>query len=258
MAGRNPQKGEDAVAKIRAAVPTADVVFEKLDLGSLSSVEAFGAKLRLRYEALDLLINNAGVMTPPKRQETSDGFELQLGTNHLGHFALTGHLMPLLRKGASPRVVTVSSIAARGAAINFDDLNSRRNYRPMPAYGQSKLACLMFAMELQRRSDAFDWGVASLAAHPELLHNGGGRGGPASLFRSLFPFLFQPSAQGALPTLFAATSPDARSAQYYGPDGVSEIRGFPTLAVIPGPALDKNAARRLWEVSEQLTGVRYG
>jgi NAD(P)-dependent dehydrogenase (short-subunit alcohol dehydrogenase family) len=176
IASRDPGKGAEAVAQIRQAVPAANVRFERLDLASLASVADFATRVRAQRTSLDLLINNAGVMTPPMRQATADGFELQLGTNYLGHFALTAHLLPLLRKGQDARVVTLSSVAARGGKIDFDNLNAERGYQPMPVYGQSKLACLMFALELQRRSDAAGWGVTSIAAHPgiartELLFN---------------------------------------------------------------------------------------
>jgi NAD(P)-dependent dehydrogenase (short-subunit alcohol dehydrogenase family) len=263
IAGRHPGKGADAVAKIRQAVPGASVRFELLDLAILASVADFATRLRAQRTSLDLLINNAGVMTPPTRRTTADGFELQLGTNYLGHFALTAHLMPLLRAGKDPRVVTLSSVAARAGAIDFDDLNAERGYRPMPVYGQSKLACLMFALELQRRSDAAGWGVTSIAAHPgiartELLFNAPGRGSAAARARSLLWFLFQPVAQGALPTLYAATSPDARGGAYYGPNGLGETRGYPARARFPARALDTAAAARLWKVSEQMTGARFG
>jgi NAD(P)-dependent dehydrogenase (short-subunit alcohol dehydrogenase family) len=262
IAGRNPVKGADAVARIRQEVPEARVTFERLDLGSLASVADFARRMDDARHSVDVLINNAGVMTPPKRQTTSDGFELQFGTNYLGHFALTAHLLPLLLRGNRPRVVTVSSVAARGGAIKFDDLQAEQNYRPMPVYGQSKLACLMFAIELQRRSDAAGWGLASIAAHPgvsrtDLLHNAPGRTSPQGIARSLLWFLFQPVAQGALPTLFAATSPDARKGGYYGPDRLGETRGFPAEAKVPNAALDAAAAHRLWEVSEMLTGVTF-
>ncbi|MCY0987937.1 oxidoreductase [Nannocystis sp. ILAH1] len=262
IAGRNPQKGADAVAKVLAEVPSATVRFEQVDLASLESVSKFAARLRSQTDKLDLLINNAAVMTPPKRQETSDGFELQFGTNYLGHFALTARLMPLLRNGTSPRVVTLSSVAARDAAIDFDDLHAARSYTPMRAYGQSKLACLMFAFELQRRSEANRWSVASIAAHPgisrtDLLHNAPGRWSAAGISRTLLWFMFQPASQGALPTLFAATSPEARAGAYYGPDKMNEMRGSPAPAKVPPQAEDRAAAERLWRVSEQLTGVRF-
>lgn len=263
IAGRDPRKGAEAVAKIRAAVLAADVRFEPLDLASLASIADFATRLRAQRDSLDLLINNAGVMTPPTRKTTTDGFELQFGTNYLGHFALTAQLMPLLRTARGARVVTLSSVAARGGTIDFNDLNAERSYRPMPVYGQSKLACLMFALDLQRRSDAGGWGVTSIAAHPgiartELLHNAPGRGSSASRTRNLLWFLFQPAAQGALPTLFAATAPDARGGAYYGPDRLGETRGYPTRARFPAQALDATAAARLWAISEQMTGVRFG
>jgi NAD(P)-dependent dehydrogenase (short-subunit alcohol dehydrogenase family) len=262
IASRDPGKGAEAVAQIRQAVPAANVRFERLDLASLASVADFATRVRAQRTSLDLLINNAGVMTPPMRQATADGFELQLGTNYLGHFALTAHLLPLLRKGQDARVVTLSSVAARGGKIDFDNLNAERGYQPMPVYGQSKLACLMFALELQRRSDAAGWGVTSIAAHPgiartELLFNAPGRGSAAARARSLLWFLFQPVAQGALPTLYAATSPDARGGAYYGPNGLGETRGYPAPARFPAQALDGAAAARLWRISEQMTGARF-
>jgi NAD(P)-dependent dehydrogenase (short-subunit alcohol dehydrogenase family) len=262
IAGRNPQKGADAVARVLAEVPSAIVRFEQVDLASLGSVSEFAARLRSETDRLDLLINNAAVMTPPKRHETSDGFELQFGTNYLGHFALTARLMPLLRNGTSPRVVTLSSVAARDGAIDFDDLHAKRSYTPMRAYGQSKLACLMFAFELQRRSEANRWGVTSIAAHPgisrtDLLHNAPGRWSAAGISRTLLWFMFQPASQGALPTLFAATAPEARAGAYYGPDRMNEMRGSPAPAKVPPRAEDRAAAERLWRVSEQLTDIAF-
>jgi NAD(P)-dependent dehydrogenase (short-subunit alcohol dehydrogenase family) len=263
LAGRNPDKGAVAVSQIRSEVPQALVRFEHLDLASLRSVEEFATRLTEDRDSLDLLINNAGVMVPPQRQVTKDGFELQLGTNYLGHFALTAHLLPLLRRGHDPRVISLSSVAAPQGAINFDDLNAEHSYKPMPVYAQSKLACLMFAFELQRRSDAARWGVTSIAAHPgisrtELLHNGPGRGSIQGLVRSYMPFLFQPVERGALPTLFAATAPQAQPGGYYGPDGIAEIRGYPTAAKLPPQALDEAVAARLWHRSEAMTSVRFG
>jgi NAD(P)-dependent dehydrogenase (short-subunit alcohol dehydrogenase family) len=258
IAGRNPSKGAAAVNQIRQSVPGANATFETLDLASLESIEAFGESLRSSLDSLDLLINNAAVMTPPKRQVTSSGFELQFGTNYLGHFALTAQLLPLLRKGNKPRVVSLSSVAARSGTINFDDLQAQRSYRPMPVYSQSKLACLMFALELQRRSDAAGWGIQSIAAHPgisrtDLLPNGAGAWSAPGMVRRYMWFLFQPAAQGALPTLFAATSPQARGGAYYGPDKFGETRGYPDVARIPPQALDTSVAARLWIESEGLT-----
>lgn len=201
-------------------------------------------------------------MTPPKRQKTSDGFELQFGTNYVGHFALTARLMPLLQKAVSPRVVTLSSVAARGGRIEFDNLQAERNYQPMPVYSQSKLACLMFARELQRRSNVSHWGVKSIAAHPgisrtDLLHNAPGRNSVQGLARTYLWFLFQPAARGALPTLFAATAPSARGGGYYGPKGFGEVRGLPGEASVPEAARDADAARRLWNETEALAGLSF-
>ncbi|KOF13203.1 short-chain dehydrogenase [Ensifer adhaerens] len=263
LLGRNPEKGMEAVQRIRAATPRASVRFEQADLANLASIKACAERLHQRYERIDTLINNAGVMTPPRRKTTKDGFELQFGTNFLGHFALTAHLLPMLVKGPSPRVVTLSSIAARiGARINFDDLQAEHDYKPMPVYAQSKLACLMFAFELQRRSDAAGWALRSIAAHPgvsrtNLLHNEPGRHSVQGFLRSFLWFLFQPAAQGALPTLYAATMPDATPGGYYGPRGFQELRGAPHRAAVPDEALRLEVARRLWDVSEEITDVRF-
>jgi NAD(P)-dependent dehydrogenase (short-subunit alcohol dehydrogenase family) len=262
LAGRSSSRATSAVNAIRRSVPGANVVFELLDLANLDSIRVFATRLRHQRGRIDMLINNAGVMTPPRRMETSDGFELQFGTNYLGHFALTAQLLPLLRAADQPRVISLSSIAARDGAIDFNNLQSQHSYTPMVAYGQSKLACLMFALELQRRSSAAGWGIQSIAAHPgisrtDLLPNGAGaRSIPGRLRRYLW-FLFQPAAQGALPTLFAATSPQAQGGAYYGPDKFSETRGYPTLARVPPKALDADTATRLWIESERLTGVAF-
>ncbi|MFD2428784.1 SDR family NAD(P)-dependent oxidoreductase [Sphingobium scionense] len=223
--------------RIRAEVPSAAARFEQVDLANLRSVADFCDRLRGQRDSLDLLINNAAVMVPPQRQETVDGFELQLATNYLGHFALTAGLMPLLRNGKNARIVSLSSVAARQGAIDFDDLNARHSYNPMRSYGQSKLACLMFAFSLQRRSEAGGWGITSIAAHPgisrtDLLHNAPGRWSGVGIARSLLWFMFQPAAQGALPTLFAATSQQARGGAYYGPDRLGEMRGYPAASKI--------------------------
>jgi NAD(P)-dependent dehydrogenase (short-subunit alcohol dehydrogenase family) len=263
IAGRSAAKGAAALRQIRAAAPNAQVQFEEVDLARLASVAAFAERLRNSRSGLDVLINNAAVMTPPQRQTTADGFELQFGTNYLGHVALTAQLLPLLRKGNAPRVVSLSSVAARDGSIRFDDLQAERSYQPMAAYAQSKLACLLFAFELQRRSAAAGWGVTSIAAHPgisrtDLLTNAPGRMSVSGLARTWLWFLFQPAAQGALPTLYAATSPQAAPGGYYGPDRLGETRGYPTLAKIPTQARDTAVAARLWDVSEQLAGVRFG
>lgn len=262
MMGRNAQKGAASIDKIHQVNPKAKVIFEKTDLADLSSIKAFASKMIANGHAIDLLINNAGVMTPPKRLETADGFELQFGTNHLGHFALTAQLLPLLRKSHNARVVTVSSVANRAGTINFNDLQSQSSYVPAKAYSQAKLANLMFALELQRQSEKHGWGITSLAAHPgvsrtNLLITGAGRWSGPGIMRTFLPFLFQHPSQGALPTLYAATSPDAKGGLYYGPNKMSEIRGFPAIAKIPAQANDLNAALKLWEVSQALAKVEF-
>jgi NAD(P)-dependent dehydrogenase (short-subunit alcohol dehydrogenase family) len=263
VAGRDPAKGEAALARIRRDAPGAIAAFERVDLASLSSVAALGDRLRAERASLDILINNAAVMTPPTRRTTQDGFELQFGTNYLGHFALAAQLLPLLRHGKAPRVVSLSSVAARGGAIDLADLQSERSYRPMQAYSQSKLACLMFAVELQRRSDAAGWGLASIAAHPgiartDLIPNGAGRWSVAGVIRTILPVLFQPADQGAWPSLFAATAPEAAAGGYYGPDRLGETRGNPVPARVPPAALDAAVSARLWRLSEELVGTRLG
>jgi NAD(P)-dependent dehydrogenase (short-subunit alcohol dehydrogenase family) len=263
LAGRNPEKGAAAVAAIKAKAPQADVAFTPLDLASLASVKACGAGLLNDLPRLDLLINNAGVMAPPTRQETADGFELQFGVNYLGHFALTARLLPLLRQGVQPRVVSLSSVAHKVGAIRFPDLQWRYNYSAWGAYGQSKLAMLMFALELQRRSDAAGWGLTSLAAHPgfartELIANGPApRGVMAGLNRLLQPMVSQSAAQGALPTLFAATAAAATGGGYYGPNGVFELQGAPAPAQIMPKAQRRDDAARLWQESARLTSQAF-
>ena len=263
IAGRNPQKGAGAVARIQAAIPDASIRFAQLDLGDLASIAHFAETLAGQQSGLDLLINNAGVMTPPTRQVTSDGFELQLGTNYLGHFALTARLLPLLRQGNRPRVVSLGSLAARSGAIDFGDLQAERRYLPMPVYSQSKLACIMFAFEFSRRSRKAGWGVQSMAAHPgisrtDLLTNQADGRTTAGRIRRALPFLFQPVWQGALPTLYAATAAEARDGAYYGPDKLLGMRGYPTIEEPPQQARNADVAARLWEMSEALTGLRFG
>ena len=264
LAGRDPAKGAQSVGKILAEVPEAKISFEELDLASLASISAFAERMKSAHSSLDILVNNAGVMRPPKRLTTSDGFELQFGTNHLGHFALTARLLPLLRAVPRSRVATVSSGLHRLGRIHFDDLQSEREYSPIAAYGQSKLANLMFAFELQRRSDARGWGLISIAAHPgfaltNLIANGPGTKGLSyQLSRLLALFLSQSPAEGALPSLFAVTSGEARPGGYYGPNGTFELIGTPAPARNSKRAQDKDIARRLWDVSEELTGVTFG
>ncbi|KQT51591.1 short-chain dehydrogenase [Devosia sp. Leaf420] len=262
VAGRNPEKGNQAIHSILAEVPKANVHFEALDLADLSTVTRFAERLAMRHDSLDILVNNAGVMVPPKRETTKDGFELQFGTNYLGHYALTARLLPLLRRGQGARVVSLSSVAARAGQIDLTDLQSEKNYVAMTAYSQSKLACLMFAVELQRQSAANGWNVTSLAAHPgvsrtDLLHNAPGRFSPMGIARSLGWFLFQPAWQGALPTLYAATDPNAQPGAYYGPNALSETRGYPVPAKVPEAANDKAVSKQLWDASAKLANVQW-
>ena len=269
LAARNPDKGTEAERLIRSRHPKAAVRFDLLDLASLASVRAFAEGHLAAGRPIDILIDNAGVMALPHRNTTVDGFETQFGVNYLAHFALTGRLLPLLSAGASrpagARVVQLSSIAHRGGRIHLDDLNFTSGYRPFAVYQQSKLAMLMFALELQRRSDAHDWGLTSVAAHPgvartDLVANGQGDGGdPAAWASRLFIRLFgQSSAAGALPSLMAATLPQARPGGYYGPQGFQELAGPPGAAHIASQARKEAVAQRLWSESEALTGVRYG
>jgi NAD(P)-dependent dehydrogenase (short-subunit alcohol dehydrogenase family) len=271
MAIRNRAKGEAAIDEIRATVPNAKLTIKPLDLSSLAAVAALGEQLNADGRPIDILINNAGVMTPPQRDTTTDGFELQFGSNHLGHFALTAHLLPLLRAADQARVVSLSSLAARRGRIHFDDLQFEKKYSPMQAYGQSKLAVLMFARELNRLSQAAGWGIVSNAAHPGLtktnLQISGpsrGRAKPSTMEQlytlswRLTPFLWQEIDEGILPALYAATSPQAEGGAFYGPHGIYEAAGGGvTAAKVPARARDEADCRQLWEVSEQLTGVNY-
>jgi len=262
LTGRNAEKGADALARIRAAVPHARISYENLDLSALANVDAFAERFAAAHDHLDILVNNAGVMAPPQRELTRDGFELQFATNYLSHFALTARLLPLLLAATAPRVVPLASVAARQGKIDFANLQSERDYKPMVAYSQTKLACLMFGFELQRRSEANGWGIASIAAHPgvartELVVNGMGDASPAGFARRYLSLLFQPVPQGALPTLMAATDPNAEPGGYYGPQGLFEIRGQPGPASVPAQSLDLTVARRLWQVSEELSGARF-
>lgn len=266
LAGRNEEKGRTALQAIRTTIPSARLYWEVLDLASLASVADFSKRIAERFPRVDTLVNNAGVMALPKRKTTGDGFEMQFGTNYLGHFALTAHLLPLLRASDSARVVSLSSLAHRQGRIDFGDLQGERLYKPGKAYCQSKLAMLMFAFELQRRSDANAWGLKSAAAHPgwaltDLMANGPNSEGRQFVLNALFsvlqPWLSQSAAAGALPTLFAATSPLAMAAGYYGPDGFYELKGAPTSAKISARARDTDVGARLWEASEQLTSMRF-
>jgi len=261
LTGRNAEKGASALARIKAEVPAARVSYESLDLSALSNVTRFAEAFAAKHDRLDILVNNAGVMAPPQRETTRDGFELQFETNYLSHFALTARLLPLLI-AARGRVVPLASVAARQGKIDFANLQAERDYNPLTNYSATKLACLMFGFELQRRSDANGWGISSITAHPgvartELVNNGMGASSAAGFIRRFLPFVFQPVPQGALPTLMAATDPAAKPGGYYGPQGFMEMRGLPGNASPPSQSLDVAVARRLWDVSEELSGVRF-
>ena len=257
LACRSVERGQRALDALRAELPAADAVLMELDLASLDSIGRFADAFR---ERLDLLINNAGIMAVPYAR-TADGFESQMGVNHLGHFALTGQLIALIAATPGARVVNVSSLAHRNASLDFGDLlYENGGYSPMRAYGRSKLANLLFTHELRRRFEAAGVDALALAAHPGFSETGlavhlrRGWQAPVMLLISL---LSQSAARGALPTLRAAADADARDGQFYGPHGIMGIRGFPVAVEPSAAARDEDAARRLWEASERLTGVSY-
>jgi NAD(P)-dependent dehydrogenase (short-subunit alcohol dehydrogenase family) len=254
LAVRDVEKGKRAAAQI-----SGDITVQELDLTSLESIRAAAADLRAAHQRIDLLINNAGVMYTPK-QITRDGFEMQFGTNHLGHFALTGLLLDRLLPVPGSRVVTVSSVGHRiRAAIHFDDLQWERSYGRIAAYGQSKLANLMFTYELQRRLTAHGT-TAAVAAHPGVSNTELARNSPALLrlpLTWLGPLITQSASMGALPTLRAATDVAVLGGQYFGPDGMGEVRGYPRLVTSSPESYDVAVQQRLWAVSERLTGVEF-
>jgi NAD(P)-dependent dehydrogenase (short-subunit alcohol dehydrogenase family) len=260
LACRNADKAAAAESSIREEAPRASVSVEALDLSSLDSVRAFAERFAATHDSLDLLVNNAGLMAPP-RSETADGFELQLGTNHLGHFALTGLLLDRLEGREDARVVTLSSTAHKIGKINFDDLQSERRYGRWRAYCQSKLANILFALELERRLRAAGSTVKSLAAHPGYAATNLQSAAPPALDRAVMAVsnrLFaQSAAMGALPTLYAATRPNLDGGLFIGPDGFEEGRGHPRVVRPVRAARDEATAKRLWSVSEELTGVGY-
>ncbi|MFE7749635.1 oxidoreductase [Streptomyces sp. NPDC057428] len=262
LACRDPERGRRALEAVRRAAPRSDTRLVGLDLADLSAVAEAADHIAKETDGrLDLLVNNAGVMALPLMR-TADGFEMQFGTNHLGHFALTLHLMPLLGAGRPSRVVTLSSLAHRIGRIDFDNLNAERGYDKWRAYAQSKLANLLFTAELQRRADAADKQVIALAAHPGLSATELGQAGPrlagrtwaAKIERATRVFT-QPASAGALPTLYAATLPGALGGSYYGPRLLGETRGGPALARMSARAQDMNMALALWQESVCLTGI---
>lgn len=262
MAVRSPDRGNAARDGLLAEDADRALEVRELDLSSLNSIRSFADQTASEARPVDLLVNNAGVMAPPERMTTADGFELQFGTNHLGPFALTALLRPLISAADDGRVVSTSSLAARAGRIDWDDLQSERRYSPYRAYGQSKLADLMFARELQLRSDIEGWGILSVAAHPggtatNLQSSGPQSGGELSGLSLWIQGRMQDVAHGILPALFAATSADARPGMYYGPSGFLELQGVAAVAHVPGRAKNLADCARLWSVSERLTGVTF-
>ena len=258
LACRNVGKAEAAAAEIRAALPGARLQVAELDLSSLASVRRFAEELEL--DELALLINNAGIMMTPQ-QQTADGFELQFGTNHLGHFALTGLLLERLGRAEAARVVTLSSLEHRSGHVHFDDLQLEHGYAPRKAYRQSKLANASFGLELDRRLRAAGSPVVSVLAHPGYSATNLQSTGPTGIMKAFLAVgnrvFAQNAEQGALPTLYAATAPGVEGGEYFGPDGFQELRGGPTKVSVIAEGRDPAVGQKLWEVSEELTGVRY-
>lgn len=255
LACRSKSKADNAGGSILAEYPEAKVVIMELDLSDLTSVKKFSDDFVAEFERLDYLINNAGVMVPPY-SKTKDGFELQFGTNHLGHFALTGHLLPLLLKTPKSRIVTVSSVAHKSGKISFDDYNwEKRRYIKWSAYGQSKVANLFFTYELQRKLEVAGVETIAVAAHPGWTATNLQQHTTTASF--LNRFFAQPQEMGALPTLYAAASPEVKGGEYFGPCGFMEMRGFPKKVGSNKYSHDREVASRLWDLSEKLTGVTY-
>lgn len=261
LAVRNASKGEKAVDRITSAHPKANVSVMPLDLSDLSSIHHFTDSFVENYDSLSILINNAGVMIPPYSQ-TKDGFEMQFGSNHLGHFALTGLLLPKILSTKNSRVVTLSSLAAINGFIDFDNLDGKKHYKAMRFYAQSKLANLLFSRELQNKFEQHQSESISVACHPGLSHTNlmsRGSGKPLNKFvHYLSKTITQPANMGALPTLYAATEPSLTGGEYIGPDGKKGRKGFPKKDDIIDTLYDKEISEKLWEISETLAGVHYG
>ncbi|QDH16888.1 SDR family oxidoreductase [Swingsia samuiensis] len=269
LTGRNNDKGYQALDHLYRRVPSARALFENLDLASLSSIASFAHKLKERNKPIHLLANNAGLFGPPHRLETEDGFEIQFGTNHLGHFALTGRLLPLLASG-NATIMTVSSLAALKGQLPFGDLNARHYYSARARYRQSKLANLLFSLELNRRAQKAPWPIHSRAAHPgwaasnifsnNTLNQKKSVSGLLikHLVKPVFNHMSQTVEEGAWPLLYSLASPYAEDGEYYGPQDKKERLGNPGLAQVPILAQDQKIAKRLWNISENMTGVKYG
>jgi NAD(P)-dependent dehydrogenase (short-subunit alcohol dehydrogenase family) len=262
LAVRDPARGEACAARIRALLVQAKLSVSVLDLANLASVRDFARRAADTLPRIDILLNNAGLGLQRTRGVTDDGFERQFGTNHLGHFALTGQLIAPLLRAPQPRVVTIASIAHRRGSINFDDLQTERPYNGRTAYGQSKLANLMFALELDRRARLQGSPIASIAAHPGVASTGfvAASGMPGLMVKAAdlaIGTLGQSAAKGALSGLYAATMPNVKGGEYWGPDGLLEVRGYPAPARVWPHGLDQATWARLWTVSEELTGITY-
>jgi len=266
LACRNQARGDNALQRIRSELPSAQVELALLDLADLDSVQKVADRLLEQGRGIDVLVNNAGVMALPRRQTTAQGFEMQMGTNHLGHFALTGRLLPALLARPAARVVTLSSFGHRAARnVGLDDLQSERAYSPWSTYNRSKLANVLFFLELDRRLRGGGRTAISIGAHPgyaatNLQYSGPRAGGTtisARLLGALTRLAAQPEAQGALPPLYAATAPGVTGGGYYGPARLGETRGDPKPAHIAKQGRDEEAARQLWEISAELTHVHY-
>lgn len=255
MAVRNTKKGEIVAQEIRETFSSAIIEVRKLELNSLKSIQIFAEGILSDYERLDILINNAGVMACPF-SKTEDGFEIQMGVNHLGHFALTGHLMPLLKKTKSSRIVVTASAAHRQGNINFEDINwKKRDYSTIKAYGDSKLANLYFTYELARKFKGDADAPMVTVAHPGWTSTDLGR--HSLLFRVLSPVFSQDVKNGTLPTLRAAVDENSKSGDYYGPSGFMEAKGAPIIVKSNKMSHREDKAKKLWEMSEEMTGVRY-
>ena len=255
MACRDFTKGEDAVSGIRDGHPEVDIEAMVLDLSDLASVHEFAELFKSNHTSLDILCNNAGVMMLPEKTETADGFEMQFGTNHLGHFALTGLLFDMLRNTPGARIVTVSSIVHRFGKVDFENLNAEKSYNPSDAYSLSKLANLLFTYEMQRRLEGAGIQLLAAAAHPGWTGTNLQRHAP--FFRFMKRFVSQKPEMGALPTLYAATVPDVQGGDYFGPGRLMEMRGYPKKVKSSDDSHDEELAKELWEASEELTGIRY-
>jgi NAD(P)-dependent dehydrogenase (short-subunit alcohol dehydrogenase family) len=258
LAVRNLDKGKEAADSIKSTTPNAVVTLQQLDLSSLDSVRKAADELRAAHPRIDLLINNAGVMYVPTRETTKDGFEMQFGTNHLGHFALTGLLLDHILPVDGSRIVAISSVGHRILArIHFEDPHLKRGYNRVRAYGQSKLANLLFTYELQRRLKQKGAPTIAVAAHPGFSDTELMRYLPGFIPDFIWKIFTQPAQMGALPALRAATDPGAQGGQYYGPDGIGEVKGHPKVVASSAQSHDEDLQRRLWTMSEELTGVTY-